>query len=717
MVWDAATDQLVGFGGHGDEGGYHDDAWSIPMAGGAFWAPIVTLGAAPGPRTAAALIVDPVRHRLLLFGGLVGPGPGGANAVSSDLWQLPLDGPPAWSPVPFSGTPPSARLGHAAVYDPARDRMIVFGGDTGGQSASADAWALTLSGTPTWSALAACPAAQLHPEAVYDPVRDRIVVLSDRHFGGTNDVWALSLGSDAWSMLPAGANPPMPGRDLASVVYDPDGDRLLVYGGFDSGTYSDRSDLWAYALNGASGWTQLTLPGDSPGPRENTPGVYDAARHRMVVAWGGADRQAWALPLAPMTSWTRVTLDDPVRPAPRFLHQAVYDAPRHRMVLSGGVTSPMSDDLWALSLDGTPAFTRLTATNSPGYVYRPVTALDDARERMVLLPGDSRGAVWVLALATSAWTQIVPSPLTSHDWAYAVGTYDPLRDRLIVFGGSDSPCPYPICAPVFDRETWALSFSGTPTWSKLDTQGDTPPELLDATAIYDPLRDRMIVYGGDAQTSPYGTNGRTWALSLSGVPTWSVVAEPTSPELNRSRHTATYDPVRDRMVVYGGYLGSQSQAWALKLAGTPTWQRLASIAPPSLPPYDHTAIYDPVGDRMIVSEGYNGNALITHWALTWGEPVTAVPGGDPKPSLSLRARSNPALGPIEVEFTLAGTADAYVELMDVSGRVLESRRLAQTDATRGRAALSPRSPLRPGVYFVRLEQGARRASTRVAVLR
>ena len=120
---------------------------------------------------------------------------------------------------------------------------------------------------------------------------------------------------------------------------------------------------------------------------------------------------------------------------------------------------------------------------------------------------------------------------------------------------------------------------------------------------------------------------------------------------------------------------------------------------------------------MIVSEGYNGNTLITHWALTWGEPVTAVPGRVPKPSLSLRARSNPALGPIEVEFTLAGTADAHVELMDVSGRVLESRRLAQTDATRGRTALSPRSPLRPGVYFVRLEQGARRASTRVAVLR
>jgi hypothetical protein len=389
------------------------------------------------------------------------------------------------------------------------------------------------------------------------------------------------------------------------------------------------------------------------------------------------------------------------------------------MILSGGVTSPPSDELWALSLDGTPTFTRLDAINSPGYVYQPVTALDEARGRMVLLPGDSRGAVRVLSLGTSTWTQIVPSPLTPHDWAYAVGTFDPARDRLVVFGGSDQSCGPIGCVPVFDRETWTLSFSGTPTWRKLDTQGDAPPELLNATAIYDPIRDRMLVYGGTAVTPPEGDNGRTWALSLSGTPTWSVIAESTSPELNRSWHTAIYDPVRDRMVVYGGSSGYESdlsQAWALSLIGTPTWHRLASIAPPFLTPYGHTAVYDPVADRMIVSEGYNGNLLDTHWVLTWGEPTTSVPAGGRMQSLTLRARSNPAWGPIEVEFTLVGATTARIDLLDVSGRVLERRPLTQTDVSGGRAAFNPRNPLRPGVYFVRLQQGAHAAGIRVAVL-
>ena len=51
-----------------------------------------------------------------------------------------------------SGTPPSARDGHTAIYDPVRDRMVVFGGDDG--ALRNDVWALTLSGSPAWSALA-----------------------------------------------------------------------------------------------------------------------------------------------------------------------------------------------------------------------------------------------------------------------------------------------------------------------------------------------------------------------------------------------------------------------------------------------------------------------------------------------------------------------------------------------------------------------------------
>ena len=49
---------------------------------------------------------------------------------------LSLAGTPAWSALAPSGTPPSWRYMHSAIYDPVRDRMVVFGG-----SSLNDVWA------------------------------------------------------------------------------------------------------------------------------------------------------------------------------------------------------------------------------------------------------------------------------------------------------------------------------------------------------------------------------------------------------------------------------------------------------------------------------------------------------------------------------------------------------------------------------------------------
>ena len=45
----------------------------------------------------------------------------------NDVWALSLAN-PAWTTLTPSGTPPHGRMSHSAVYDAIRDRMIVFGG-------------------------------------------------------------------------------------------------------------------------------------------------------------------------------------------------------------------------------------------------------------------------------------------------------------------------------------------------------------------------------------------------------------------------------------------------------------------------------------------------------------------------------------------------------------------------------------------------------------
>src|SRR5262249_33600609 len=150
--------------------------------------------------------------------------------------------------------------------------------------------------------------------------------------------------------------------------------------------------------------------------------------------------------------------------------------------------------------------------------------------------------------------------------------YDPLRDRMIVFGGNTN-------IPVGDPElndVWALSLSAG-TWSALFPTGTPPHGRRDHTAIYDPVRGRMIVFGGYYYDGIGHDLNDVWALNLSGAPSWSRLfpsgIQPTPVE----GATAVYDPLRDRMLAFGGDAqgGLSNDTWALSLQGGPTWSKLA----------------------------------------------------------------------------------------------------------------------------------------------
>src|SRR5215831_14079025 len=55
---------------------------------------------------------------------------------------------------PLAGAAPPSRYAQAAIYDPIRDRMVMFGG-LGEAGLLNDVWSLSLTGTPTWGQIAA----------------------------------------------------------------------------------------------------------------------------------------------------------------------------------------------------------------------------------------------------------------------------------------------------------------------------------------------------------------------------------------------------------------------------------------------------------------------------------------------------------------------------------------------------------------------------------
>ena len=78
--WVGAT---VVFGGQALDGTYLGDAWQLSDDG--THVEVLPGAAGPAPRSGAELIADPVRGRVLLFGGKSGGG------VFGDLWELTLD--------------------------------------------------------------------------------------------------------------------------------------------------------------------------------------------------------------------------------------------------------------------------------------------------------------------------------------------------------------------------------------------------------------------------------------------------------------------------------------------------------------------------------------------------------------------------------------------------------------------------------------------------
>jgi hypothetical protein len=608
-IYDPVRDRMVVFGGAGG-----NDVWALSLSGSPVWSELTPVGTLPPGRSECTAIYDPVRDRMVVFGGetIIG--------FPDDVWELSLAGSPAWSELTPAGSPPSGSIYHTAIYDPVRDRMVVFGGADGSGPLN-DVWALSFSGSPVWSELTPAgipPAGRMDPAAIYDPVRDRMVV-----FGGAdgirllNDVWALSLvGSPVWSELTPTGIPPA-GRRSPTAIYDPVSDRMVVFGGI-----GGPNDTWALSLAGSPAWSELIPAGSPPSARYDHTAIYDPVRGRMVV-FGGADgsypylNDVWALSLVGSPAWSELALAG--NPPPTG-GTAIYDPVRDRMVVFGGVDGNYNflNDVWALSLSGNPVWSELTPAGTPPSTGGTVI-YDPVRDRMVVFD-EWDNKVWALTLSGSpVWSEITPAGTPPPHRGSYTAIHDPLRDRMVVFGGTAGN-------GILFNDVWALSLAGSPAWSELIPAGTQPPVRYDHTAIYDPVRDRMVMFGGNAE--PYGSYlNDTWALSLSGSPAWSELAPAGTLPSARIGPSAIYDPVRDRMVVFGGFsYPYHNDTWALSLGGGPAWNELAPAGTLPTARAVHAAIYDPVRDQMVVFGGSAGSYpyLNDVWSLVWGTPIPDV---------------------------------------------------------------------------------------------
>jgi hypothetical protein len=289
-------------------------------------APVSTASPAysPTPRTSASMAWDPARNEILLFGGDRSNGP--TNAL--DAW----DG-TAWRALTSLG-PPSRDDG-LLVADPDRG-VVVLAGGRNGQAIRDDTWEWDGSG---WQQIGVQgPPPRAHAAAAYDHKSKRMIVYGGVSETGTfHDTWAWN--GTAWKQLD---DVGIPGRIPNYMAWDPTLSRLLILAVDLDAPNADQtypSELWSWT---GDGWELIAKGGPSFSPLQQ---FVEGPRHPWLID-GGALQGTFSTREWTGKEWTSL---QGAAPPVRNGQAVAFDPVRRQLVLFGGfVGQTVLGDTWQL---------------------------------------------------------------------------------------------------------------------------------------------------------------------------------------------------------------------------------------------------------------------------------------------------------------------------------------------------------------------------------
>jgi cysteine-rich repeat protein len=421
-----------------------------------------------------------------------------------------------------------------------------------------------------------------------------------------------SIGRDGCSacklesaiVLTPGATPHK--RDSQAIAYDGARQRTVMYGGWT--VDGNLNDTWEW--DGAS-WTQITTA-HSPGPRLDASMAYDAVRHRVVLFGGyganytGFKSDTWEYD---GVDWT---LKAPTASPPTLAAAAMsFDANRGHLLLYGGRSSDATQGTATWDYDGT-TWTKLSPAANPG-VREGARMAYDAKNNNVVLVGGGDNHTWTWS--GSAWTDRgAQAVFTSTGYDEVALAFDSNRQVIVAWDGN------PTNTFEWHGTNWA-SIAGVPT----APGGSTYSFLLFA---YDTIRKQMLLFGGfglvtGATTDDYNL---TWVRTGTAWAQPAALAEPSA----RYRSGAAYDPIRKRVVLFGG----EDQSLA-DLNDTWEWNgsKWTVATPTAKPPVREGMMLDYDNKTRTVME-FGGNTVgvtATQYAdlwsyngATWSQPAQST---------------------------------------------------------------------------------------------
>ena len=570
--------------------------------------------AGPPSRVLGAAAYDPVRQRVVYFGGKTA-------AAQADTWEW--DG-ATWSSL-FPTTSPAARYGHAMAFDPVRNRVVLFGGVSAAGAALGDMWEWDGS---TWAPItpAALPSARGAHAMVLDSARNKVVLFG----GGTLTGNAVASANAetwewdgaAWTQSAPASSPSA--RGLAAATFNSKKNRVVLFGGEGAGAVRN-DEQWEW--DGVT-WVKASLAVTHPGARSGAAFAFDSFKKQGVLFGGaGSANETWFVDDVTWTSRAKVE-------APALLLPSmVYDAARQKVVMFGGSTPTFANNFignlyewdgggWTSAGSG-PAVT-LCGT---GYFFNGFTGQ------------------WQCSDAFPA------TVVTNHIFAPAVA-YDATRSVVVAFGGTGWEGTETLAliggGPPFTREvstneTW--TYNGA--WTK-KSPAHSPPVRREAAMVN--AGTKLVLFGGYGRSDTWTWDGTDWTEVTPG-------ASPSA----RGAAGMAYDPERAKVVLFGGATNSVASAYSAALADTweydlvaNTWTNKTPAVSPDADAFPSVQ-YDPLHKRIVMFAALKGatSGSLHQWAWD-GTNWTDITSGSAPP---VRRFARVVFDEARKEFVMHGGGD------------------------------------------------------------
>jgi cysteine-rich repeat protein len=543
----------------------------------------------------------------------------------------------------------------AAAYDAGRKRVVMF------YYGSTFEW-----DGVSWTQMQPrhTPSSRYGEGLAYDPKLHRIIMFGGYYNSYKQDTWSWD-GQDWTDVSPSsGALPDA--RYETSMAYDPNRGHIILYGGYTSG--SGYAETWEWT---GTAWNKLTVTG-SPGQRCGHNITYDDAHGYLLMYGGGCtDNHTWVFNGATLT-WTdkgASTVDD------NYKMYMAYDASRAAVVLwdKPGTTWEWNGTSWLAVTAATP----ITDTTVPNVSYGAM-AYDAARNQLVTVGGyGCQNAPPYNCIYPSTWTRSgttwtqAPTYANPPGRGRAAAAYDPVRARVVMFGGQNQYCMS--CSPFpnttndtweWDGHKWTQNTNAVPAqltiragqWMVYDkansvmkmfaggnydgntfswygqlysyngtswTLNDSSRTGLRGTGLaYDINNSRTVSFAGADGTTRTNLND-TWYYDATG---WHTAAITSKPPVRRDTALA-YDPIRGRTVMFGGEGNSGNLGDVWEWDGGANWQSFSVTGP--APRRGFELNYNPdTQSTLLFGNNPTGSEDLWEWnGSTWTNRSYVNPNG------------------------------------------------------------------------------------------